>query len=131
MDNYPSFVPYIVPSGAGAELLHNVEFNNNGRIFHADIVKIDDLVKAFDLKPCFLKIDVDGPEFFVLEGMRETISRYRPSILLEMHYSCWRHGETEESIFAQLPKYRFDLVWESFWQNDPKERCARFICTPN
>lgn len=130
MENYPSFIPYVIPVGAGAENIRRMEFNTNGRIFHADIVKIDDLVESFGLEPCFVKIDVDGPEFFVLQGMKETTKRFRPSILLEMHYSCWKNGETEDSIFAQLPGYRFDLVWESFWQNDPKERCARFLCAP-
>jgi FkbM family methyltransferase len=88
MENHASFIPYIIPAGAGAEKRRRVEFNTNGRIFHADIIKIDDLVKSFRLEPGLVKIDVDGPEFFVLEDMKETTKHFRPSILLEMHYLC-------------------------------------------
>jgi hypothetical protein len=35
--------------------------------------------------PAVVKIDVEGAELAVLEGMRETIRRHRPAIICELH----------------------------------------------
>tara|TARA_R110000868_G_scaffold335444_1_gene596306 strand:- start:4504 stop:5163 length:660 start_codon:yes stop_codon:yes gene_type:complete len=46
-------------------------------------------VKTFDslniVDVTFVKIDVEGEELAVLEGMRETLLKYKPEMLLELH----------------------------------------------
>lgn len=46
---------------------------------------IDSLVSALNLKPAFLKIDVEGAELAVVRGALATIDRFRPKIMLELH----------------------------------------------
>lgn len=46
---------------------------------------LDRMVDFFGLKPGFLKVDVEGFEREVLEGAKETVVRYRPILLVEMH----------------------------------------------
>ena len=46
---------------------------------------IDNLVKSLSLKPTFVKIDTEGAEFDVLEGMKETLKSFKPKIMLEKH----------------------------------------------
>ena len=46
---------------------------------------IDNLVKSLSLKPTFVKIDIEGAEFDVLEGMKETLKSFKPKIMLEKH----------------------------------------------
>ena len=36
-------------------------------------------------KPDFIKIDIEGMEYSALSGMTETISRYKPSLYIEIH----------------------------------------------
>ena len=49
-----------------------------------DIATIDDLVNHSGLRPPDLvKIDVEGAEFEVLEGMAATTKRYRPVVIVE------------------------------------------------
>jgi hypothetical protein len=44
-----------------------------------DLRRIDDL----ELEPSFVKIDVEGAELGVLRGMRETIARSHPALMIE------------------------------------------------
>ncbi|MFN4198210.1 MAG: FkbM family methyltransferase [Flavobacterium sp.] len=48
-------------------------------------VTLDFLSSYFDLTPDFVKIDVEGAEFQVLEGAKETVLSNKPKILVEMH----------------------------------------------
>lgn len=62
-----------------------------GRIFgysdkHMHIKEVNCEVKTldeFDLSPSFIKIDVQGFEYEVLEGARKTIQKHRPVLLIE------------------------------------------------
>jgi FkbM family methyltransferase len=56
------------------------------RVIDVELVTIDDLVGGGELPPpALVKIDVEGAEIAVLEGMRETIERHRPAIICELH----------------------------------------------
>lgn len=46
---------------------------------------IDLLTKTLSLKPKFIKIDVEGSEYNVLEGMKDTMGKFRPLIMIEKH----------------------------------------------
>ena len=49
-------------------------------------VALDDLIEAESLRPpTLLKIDVEGAEIVALQGMHDTITRHRPTILCELH----------------------------------------------
>jgi FkbM family methyltransferase len=56
------------------------------QVIEVDLVSIDDLIAAGELTPpTLVKIDVEGAELAVLEGMRSTIDAYRPAIICELH----------------------------------------------
>jgi FkbM family methyltransferase len=48
---------------------------------------LDQLYDAGELtkKPDLLKIDIEGAEFLMLEGAKNTIEKYKPTILIEIH----------------------------------------------
>lgn len=48
-------------------------------------VSLDGFCRARDLAPQVVKIDVEGAEIGVLEGAREILARYRPTIFLSVH----------------------------------------------
>ena len=56
-----------------------------------------------------MKIDVEGHELAVLEGARETISRYRPTVLVEVEE---RH---REGGVARIRSYLEDLGYAGFY----------------
>ena len=46
---------------------------------------IDSLVDSLSLKPTFVKIDTEGAEHDVIEGMKHTFHKFKPKIMLEKH----------------------------------------------
>jgi FkbM family methyltransferase len=49
-------------------------------------VAIDDLVQAGELRPpTVVKIDVEGAEVAVIDGMRRALSEHRPVVVCELH----------------------------------------------
>jgi FkbM family methyltransferase len=76
-----------------------------------DVVPIDELVRSGELPPpTAVKIDVEGSEIDVLEGMAETIERHRPAIVCELHETAAlfadlmeRHGYAVENLEGTEP----------------------------
>ena len=48
-------------------------------------IQLDNLVEKFKLNPSFVKIDVEGAEYDVLQGMSSVFKVYKPLIMLEKH----------------------------------------------
>jgi FkbM family methyltransferase len=57
-----------------------------GHHIQVDKRSLDSLVASFHLKaPRFIKIDVEGAEAAVVSGMRHTLERERPALMIELH----------------------------------------------
>ncbi len=80
-------------------------------------VALDTRADAFKQKndPDIIKLDIEGAEFLALEGMRETIKRSSPLVLVEVHsiFNMYIVGK----IFNEL-NYSIDLLKE-----EPDGRC--------
>lgn len=51
-----------------------------------ELVTVDELLAAGQLRPpTVVKIDVEGAELAVIEGMRATLAQHRPAIICELH----------------------------------------------
>lgn len=54
-----------------------------------EVITIDDFCRENEIKPTLLKIDIEGFEFHALRGAVETLSKYRPTVIIEMHPHIW------------------------------------------
>lgn len=70
-------------------------------------ITIDSVVEALQLEPSFVKIDVEGAEFFVLEGMRRTLSNFRPKMMIEFHPLWQPSGCTREQMVQRLAEFGY------------------------
>ncbi len=76
----------VVDDQSWSKLIEYGEHPFTERVIEVELVAIDDLVGPGQLPPpTVVKIDVEGAEIAVLEGMRETIERHRPAIICELH----------------------------------------------
>jgi FkbM family methyltransferase len=109
-------IPRAVSSRAGTARLQVVddqswsrleefgEHPDTERVLEVPTVTIDALVQSGELPPpALVKIDVEGAELAVLEGMAATIERHRPAIVCELH-------DTHEGFVAVMAAHSYRVV---------------------
>ena len=74
-------------------LQHNpdprLKINSNEQNFQRiPAIKIDEYVKSIEVSPTFIKIDVEGAEWKVLNGMSEVLDNADVKLLIEVHVSA-------------------------------------------
>lgn len=94
-------------------------------VIDVDVVAIDDLVRSGELRPpTLVKIDVEGAELSVIEGMAETIAAHRPAIVCELH-------GTEEPFLARMSELGYRIVnLEGAAPIGPSETESRALALP-
>jgi FkbM family methyltransferase len=89
LDDHEGEVPFSLNFGnsnLGVDLASPIFASKPGQRVLVPGRAADDLVKSGELSPpAVVKIDVEGAEGAVLRGMRETLARHRPRLLVEMH----------------------------------------------
>lgn len=68
---------------------------------------VDAIVTSFSLKPSFIKIDTEGAELDIFEGMKETIKNYKPKIMLEKHPSMIPKNLSLDTIDKILKDFNY------------------------
>ena len=115
----------LINQGLGNEksmaFLYNVNPNNRGMMrllpeddqnnsFEKEAVEIDTLdssMKKFSIpKPDFIKIDVEGFEYKVLKGARETLMNHKPALFIELDDNNLRE---QKSNAKELIQYLLNL----------------------
>ena len=72
-----------------------------------DIVPLDDYI---DLKPSFLKLDVEGAEVAALRGAQKLLRACKPKIFIEVHTGMLdRFGHSLTDLFNALPADVYDV----------------------
>jgi FkbM family methyltransferase len=76
-----------VGDGSWSHVAERGRHPDTQEVLEVDIVTIDDVVAGGARPPDFVKIDVEGAEIDVLDGMAETIRSHSPVIVCELHGS--------------------------------------------
>jgi FkbM family methyltransferase len=74
---------------SGKSALSGANIGQSSEQVHVSVTTIDAYCRAKNIKPSLIKIDVEGFEFSVLNGARDTLRDARPSILVELHPMNW------------------------------------------
>jgi|GEM_PF-2112115 len=101
-------VPLFLGGDSGeSSLLRNANRNDDTASIHVAVMRGDDVfdnVEGLGL----VKMDVEGFEYSVLRGLKETLNKNRPVILLEISNEGRRHFGSLDNFVRSFPKgYRF------------------------
>ena len=104
-----------------------IKNNNTKKEERIESVKIDDLVEKLDLNPNFIKIDVEGSEYEVLQGAINTLKNHKALIMLEKHPPMIPKNITIDTIDNLLNEtgyqkecliYRDDIAITEMWKKN-------------
>jgi FkbM family methyltransferase len=102
-------LPGAIYSSWPLETASDLHSDHQGRLKStsgADVQTVDGYVERCDLDRLdFIKLDVDGHEYEVLQGARATMERFRPSIVLEL--APYVYSEKPDEFDGLL-----ELIWE-------------------
>jgi len=88
---------------------HRVMSNNGSGGLPVELRKVDTLAKNFE-KLNFMRMDVEGHEYEVIEGARETIERFGPYLFIEFHPSLVGKQRTLD-LLEKLKGYGYEIEY--------------------
>lgn len=106
-------------------VMNSVTSKNEAQVIQIQVKRLDEVLK--NKFPVFLKIDVEGYEYFVLLGASEVLSnKSLKFIIIELNFSTSKYGHTNEKIFELLLSYDFFPI-----QYDAKIKQIKFLSSYN
>ncbi|MBD1920405.1 FkbM family methyltransferase [Microcoleus sp. FACHB-831] len=126
--------------GTKNEGLHSIYITKScSRAFETiKIICLDDFIKSHQIpKVDVIKLDIEGAELAALRGAKETITRFRPIILIEVNEeTCQAAGYPPRALLDYLSEigYRFDLIIRNGITRsiipDELDKFQNIICLP-
>jgi FkbM family methyltransferase len=106
-------VPFIIPNGNAGELCTRARLTNDFEkhtesSIQVDTIKLDELIESSAQKITFIKIDVEGHEYFVLQGARITIRKFNPALLIEVEGEPTEMNSIANKLFSLLNSYSYE-----------------------
>jgi len=98
-------------AGGRGEHIHNVHGGEVKATANAPVRTLDDVVREYHVPRLdVIKIDTDGYEWEVLQGARETLRQFRPSVIFEVgQYTIKEHGASFEKIAQYFNELGYGL----------------------
>lgn len=88
------------------------KLSRDGTGVAVDAVRLDDLIDdKGPLRPCLIKIDVQGAEMLVLEGAPEILRIARPVLFIELSEGLETFGSSTSALLEHLAKLGYEAYW--------------------
>jgi FkbM family methyltransferase len=102
---------------------HKLSLDGTGAA--VDAVRLDDLIKEKGpLRPCLIKIDVQGAEMLVLQGAPEILELARPTLFIELSENALRRfGSSVSEVVNHLSQHGYEAYWLS--RTGPHRRASQ------
>lgn len=130
---------FVYPTGTTNASLKNVSEVTNAQRIVGLTITLDDWTDNFNIQPDFIKCDVEGAEFLVFQGGKETLLKCRPIVFTEMlrkwsrpfgyhpndvigffeelGYSCYSIAESGVQVFSKMDDFSIETNF-IFLHND-------------
>lgn len=83
-------------------------------------------IDSLKMKVDFIKIDVEGMEYDVLKGAKETIRTHKPVIMIEENGLCQRYGHPPDAPTRLLKAWGFNKILDIYMPPE-RDRNSLFI----
>jgi hypothetical protein len=83
----------------------DVAYDERSQVIDVPVARLDDVLPT-DLPIALIKIDVEGAELDVLRGARQTITRYRPALIIE-------HDTGPAAVYGATPAMLHEFLDEA------------------
>ncbi|MCS7093678.1 MAG: FkbM family methyltransferase [Candidatus Aenigmarchaeota archaeon] len=118
-DYYEQLLKNIELNGLGGKIfpvnkavsskISKIRIKYKNKTISSETTTIDNLVKKYKLEPVnLLKIDVEGYEYHTLIGSKNTIEKFKPKIIIEIH-----SRKILRKILRYLNKYGYRIVYSN------------------
>ena len=82
-----------------------------GKIIKVPVKQIDSFIDELGIKKIdFVRMDVEGYEFHILEGMRQTIQKFKPMFQIEVHKNIMGKNNTKKFI-QEFQKNQYEVKY--------------------
>jgi hypothetical protein len=88
------------------------------------IKKLDKVYKSIGVSNVkFVKIDTEGCDLDVILGASELIKKYKPALLVEMHWHMYYNQEKKDAVFQLLNNlgYRYHIYKMEHYEKSPNQ----------
>jgi len=91
----------------------SISRQTNGDSIQVQTISLDQFCQTNQVSPDFLKVDVEGAEYDVLMGGRETIGQSRPTMLIELHH--FDGDVVANRVPDLLREWNYHIQWLETW----------------
>ena len=116
-----NFHEYVSGAGAGSidsEYKFTNSKNKRKYIQQTLCMTLDDCAELIRPNKCIVKIDVDGPEYEIIESAKEFLSSKKvESVLIEINSKC---ENDKHKIFSLMQSYGFNKIYQGNWIDEYK-----------
>lgn len=96
---------------------HLVNDNDNATLEKVEIITIDEIISSKKLKgPGFIKMDIEGAEMDALEGARNTLKTFKPSLAIAVYHGYSNGNECARIIRNARPDYNIEFRGMYLWE---------------
>lgn len=79
----------------------------HANFIEVECVKLDDYCAEHEIKPTFIKMDIEGAEYDALIGAKQIIQKYKPKLAICLYHSLQDMWRIPLLIKQFVPEYRF------------------------
>ncbi len=118
ISNYNGTTNFLVAAGkdTGTNTLASKFYSNQiklERIEKVPVYKLDDYLEQLHInKITGIKIDIEGHDLFALEGMKKTLQKFKPFLMLEIsELNLQNTGHSKKQLFELLKNYSYEIFY--------------------
>ena len=102
------------PPESVGEIITEPGFQHLDERYDLPVITIDNLIEQTNTPPNIINMDIEGAELMALQGAREVLEIYKPTVFVSIHpdFLVQRYHQTKDDVlrFMELLHYKAELI---------------------